>query len=501
MTEKTNTTDAVYFTPTTDVENEAKTESKTESKTETKTDSSSDTNSGTEYLSCHSTTSPQQSVSPRIRNFEHFALIITEYGRHVFEDMEAQEDLLNFIVDRIILFTDSFYDEAFQIRVLRDFIKVMSQSASIENISTVNRGELLVHGTFGNIYESLDSSEVCHKACRVDHHHLKKIKARPADLSVKRTDDPKNEIFEDTNADYISGRNNTLSEYMFEISNYIIWKSLSLYLKDHTNESQGENDFPEIGHYLAPIHRIYYIEESIKLNGNRRFRLGYSMERQKADSSAVLKTLVNRIEHYKKGIEMTRQEIEKDDSDVVGLNAQEVLNNCHYKIESKKRMIRNIYLKTYEMFDKFRVYDRYGISLVHRDSSTKNVMINRIDDKELNETLTLTKFIDFSVLQAQIEFADGISLIIGHFFTENYNRRTFKYYDHIMFALFARTYALSSMKMIDISDDVESLLKLNTYSYLVDLNDPISVWLYPYRVIFDGKEFSRKIQERIKNEK
>lgn len=489
MTEKTNTTDVVYSIPT------------TESKTETQTDSSSDTNSGTEYLSCHSTTSPQQSVSLRIRNFEHLALIIMEYGRHVFEDMEAPEDLLNFIIDRIIPFTDSFYNEAFQRRVLKDFIEVMRRSSSIDSISTINRGELLVHGTFGNIYSSLDSDEICHKACRVDHHYLKRINVRPLDLSIKRTDEPKNEIFNDANSDYISGRNNTLSEYMFEISNYVIWKSLSMYLKDHTNEIPNKDDFPEIGHYLAPIHRIYYIEESNKVNDNHRFRLGYSMERQEGDSSKVLKSLVNRIEHYKKTIEIARQEIEKGGSNDASLNAQEVLDNYHYKIESKKRMIRNIYLKTYEMFDKFRVYDEYGISLVHRDSSTKNVMINRIDDRELNETITLTKFIDFSALQTQIEFTNGATLIIGHYFNESYNRRTFKYYDHIMFALFARTYALSSMKMIDITDDVESLLKLNIYSNLVDLENPISVWLYPYRVIFDGKKFSRKIQERIKNEK
>jgi hypothetical protein len=440
--------------------------------------------------------------SLRIKNKTDFEHIIMAYGRYAFGAMETPVELLEFIINKIVPFTDELYDDKFGADTVMEFMKMLSETVGVDDLSKINRGKIIVRGTFGNIYDSTEGNDTCYKACRVDSHHLRKIRVRPPDRGTIQTDD-RDEIFFSGN--YESGRFSAVQEFMYEITNYIIWRSLMLYIKDLTF---GETGYPDLSKNIAIIQRIYYIEEEKTLINKSirspvspsysvRFRIGYEMDRLYGDVSSVFGGMVNRINHYENlrkttlceinELANTSHAVEDEETKLI-----EVVKDCSKKIESKKRIVLNIFRKTYDMFDEFRFYDQFGITLIHRDSSTKNVMIYDADD--MKHTNTRVKFVDFSALKTQIKFEDGEELTIGHFFHAESNRNPFRYYDHVLFLIFAHTYRKNALIKLGIINEIDSILKFNIYGKMIKLTDPTSVWLYPYGVVFDEKDFASSIK-------
>jgi hypothetical protein len=403
--------------------------------------------------------------------------------------------------------TNQLYNRSFEYKILTEFVKVLRENVKIDRISDLNRGNIMVRGTFGNIYESTVDKYRCHKACRVDSHHLKQMKVRPLSREAVITDD-KDEVFRLTAADYKSGKNGALNEFMYEIVNYIIWRSLILYIHDMTyDDSDGK--YPQLDRHIATIHRIYYIEENAEspilsirspVAKPIRFRLGYEIDRLPGDVSFTLRTMVDRIDHYSDLKQLSIRYLNDPSSRPACFDGddgelEEIIENCINKVESKKRIIRNIFIKTFAMFDEFRFYDRYGITLIHRDATTKNVMVCNIDDQ--NETETEVMFVDFSALKTHITFGDGTEIVIGHLFDERSNRMPFTHYDHVLFLLFAKSFRERAINVLGkkVMKELSELLKIDIYKKILDTSNSTSVWLHSYRVIFDGEEFSRNAKK------
>ena len=90
----------------------------------------------------------------RIYSFQDLNQIIMVYGTCVFEGMKTPISLLEFIVEKIIPVTNKLYNRSFEYNVVKEFIRIMRDTARVDSVSDINRGKLMVRGTFGNIYES-----------------------------------------------------------------------------------------------------------------------------------------------------------------------------------------------------------------------------------------------------------------------------------------------------------------------------------------------------------
>jgi hypothetical protein len=189
----------------------------------------------------------------------------------------------------------------------------------------------------------------------------------------------------------------------------------------------------------------------------------------------IAKTVTNYcddIKHIKK-----TQKILSPDSDEYDI--------CVKIIRSNKNLLKNLLKNIMGMFNNFRSYDEYGITLLHRDSTIVNIMgVNPNINSNINNPSEL-KFIDLASLKTEIRFSDGGKIILGNFFDDYYNMKMGRQYDMQLFFVHSVVFT-DLFEELEIDNKISDILFPDADSSdLVDINDPLTVWVYPYKKPID----------------
>jgi serine/threonine protein kinase len=456
----------------------------------------------------HSPQSSKTQINPIIEDYEEFKSIIMTHGKNVFTDVDLPEELLVFILFTFIDTGDmkKTYDEKYMDQLTHQFISIMVIYFKTD-MDILSRGTMICDGTYGNVYEGSVKSRV-YKACKKDA-HCAEDKIVYDDDSNKIDD--LNEIFSSTTIEL------SVKEFMFEIINYTIWMSIMA----HCNAL--EMNLPNLSKNIIKIHKPFVVVCDNEFTGNEFtgneftgvvcdneltgneyiFRVGYEMDRYQGDVSNVLKNISNSIKQNAEYIKSTKSKIRYPDVDNANISGTGTGTGTYTDVDRAKKdamiisiidhekqnalsksMTRNVIMACVDMMDEFRQYDSLGITLLHRDSSPKNIMIDCIDYLDKMHTLTSVKFVDLSTLGTQLQFKDGNSVMIGHLFESTYNESMNVHYDLVFFLLFSVTYNNSSYLDIGLESRINKICKLNKYGNACDTNVPTTIWLYPYKIFF-----------------
>ena len=360
--------------------------------------------------------------------------IIYKYRKEIYSDIEINEDIITHFTDFFILknqysepnkskskftinkrFNTSTND--FVIKTLELLIKNY-QVKFIDIASDDHIGE----GTYSKVYLSTKNNEV-----------IKIMKSKTID------DEFMFDLQDQKSYD-------TFWQFIIDMFTYILWTSIFKYAFDM---KITETDYTN---YLCVIKKPIIIYDRIKPN----FCIGYSMKHYEKSLNSLLN-------------EFTKSTIYSDNTDNI-----HSVNNVNNVNRINVCMLSDVA----NMLDDWNKLKKYGVTILHRDLSTNNIMID----------LNTIKIIDFGFALTSIEFTDDKSdnkiniWKFGEFFSEMYDDIVEPFYDIIFFVLFLIVYHNKLLSRLNIYNKCKRLILVDFNLDIIDLSAVKSLWAYPYKV-------------------
>lgn len=249
-------------------------------------------------------------------------------------------------------------------------------------------------------------------------------------IKLMRSKNPHNECVFDL---VIKRSMTALWQFITDMFTYIVWSCIS----KHINGITIMNHIELIGFsdYLCSIKRPFIMYNS---NDNNTFYAGYVMTRYAYPVSKLF-----------------NEQIESDTN------------------------VLCILLSIIKILYKIHLLSFCGITLLHRDITTSNIMID--DNKNV-------KLIDFGYALTSIFFANGSSFKLGIFFDEIYDHIVEPYYDFIFFILYMIVNHHKVLVKFKLYKKLKNLVMYKENSRLIDPKDDAFVWSYPYKAKSIDKE-------------
>jgi len=222
-----------------------------------------------------------------------------------------------------------------------------------------------------------------------------------------------------------SQSNEAFWQFIIDMFTYILWKSIFTYAFDQ--------DITKINYasYICDIKRPVIIYDRIKPN----FCIGYCMKH-----------------HYK--------------SMCKSINDNTTIIDNYYAM----KLLSDIAT----MLKNFQDLKMHGVTILHRDLSTNNIMIDQ----------NTIKLIDFGFALTSIEFADNTNWKIGEFFDDINDDVIEPFHDVVFFILFALIYHAKLLSRLNIYSNFRRLIMIDFNYNLINLSEAKSLWSYPYNVKF-----------------
>ncbi|VBB18660.1 putative kinase [Yasminevirus sp. GU-2018] len=146
---------------------------------------------------------------------------------------------------------------------------------------------------------------------------------------------------------------------------------------------------------------------------------------------------------------------------------ENTLSQMHASNTVTKDIIAEVAILLYRMHS----LAQHGITLLHRDVSSGNVML----------TGDTVKLIDFGFGLTVVRFSDKSDWRFGYFFDELYDVIVEGHYDVIFFCLFMLNYHTPALVKMGLYHRFKKLIAFNDNFRLIDLAKPKTIWLYPYK--------------------
>lgn len=113
-----------------------------------------------------------------------------------------------------------------------------------------------------------------------------------------------------------------------------------------------------------------------------------------------------------------------------------------------------------------------GVTILHRDLSTNNIMIDQ----------NTIKLIDFGFALSSIEFSDDTNWKLGEFFDDINDDDVEPFHDIVFFILFALIYHAKLLSKLNIYNKFRRLIMIDFNYNLINLSEVKTLWSYPYNV-------------------
>lgn len=231
--------------------------------------------------------------------------------------------------------------------------------------------------------------------------------------------------------------------FILDLFTYITWSAILTYIDNMNNSDTVKTEIQiMMRKYLYDIHDIFICFVKTKDGiDNTKFYMGYTMEKYNTTLSSYLRNYSNNLNVFKHDKPSTDDFMNK-------------MANISFMLYHIKKL------------------NERGIYLIHRDTSTSNILF----DNDGN-----VKLIDVGLALTHIKFKDSTTWYFGTFYDIIYDHIIEPLYDVIFLMLFMIVYHSKVLKHHKIYYHFTTIIAKYANEELIDLKSNTALWGYPYK--------------------